>query len=390
MGRLSRYLLPALLFAAGVGALLIYAVQTGKEGTPAAASIGPSPTPRATDAPTSAPAAASTTPAPQETTAAGSGPKLADRPGSLPLDDEQRFGVTAAMEDVGPALVAGLPFGSYATWLVSAHPPAADGVQFWQMIRLQEDRVRTPWHEIDAALAANPGAIWLIGNEPDVISQDNVRPQTYAQLYHQLHTYIKQRDPSALVAIGGVSQPTPLRRAYLDVVLESYEDRYGQPMPVDIWNVHAFILREEHDSWGIGIPPGMSDELAIHYEIEDHLDMDIFRQNLIDFRRWMAQRGYGDRPLVVSEYGFLMPHDYGFSRADVAGFMTDTFDFFLTARDESGYAGDDNRLVQWWFWFMLSGAPDDQYAPSFLYDRDSGDLTYLGRAYADYVRAHLP
>lgn len=351
MGRLSRYLLPALLFAAGVGALLIYAVQTSRQGTPSPASISPSP---------------------------------------LPLDDEHRFGVTAALEDVRPALAAGLPFGSYATWRVSGEPQQPDGVHFWQMIRLQEERVRTPWRDIDAALAANPGAIWLIGNEPDVISQDNVRPETYAQLYHQLHTYIKRRDPSALVAIAGVSQPTPLRRAYLDVVLESYQDRYGQPMPVDIWNVHAFILREEHDSWGIGIPPGMSDELAMRYEIEDHLDMDIFRQNLIDFRRWMAQRGYGDRPLVVSEYGFLMPSDYGFSQADVAGFLTDTFDFFLTARDESGYAGDDNRLVQWWFWFILAGESDDQYAPTFLYDRDGDDLTYLGRAYADYVRAHLP
>ncbi|HSM55754.1 MAG TPA: hypothetical protein VK879_06320 [Candidatus Sulfomarinibacteraceae bacterium] len=404
MGRLSRYLLPALLLAAGVGALLIYAIQMSGGGAPETAPIPPSPTPPGAGttasasatasatlaAPTAAatatiaPATVSDTPAAQETVVSG------DEPLPLPLDDARRFGVTATMDDVGPALAAGLPFGSYATWWVSAEPERPHGVHFWQMIRLQEDRVRTPWHEIDAALAANRGAIWLIGNEPDVVSQDNVPPQTYARLYHQLYTHIKERDPSALVAIGGVSQPTPLRRAYLDVVLDSYEEYYGQPMPVDVWNVHAFILREERDSWGIGIPPGMSDELAIEYEIEDHLDMDIFRQNLIDFRRWMARRGYGDRPLVVSEYGFLMPNDYGFPPDDVADFLTATFDFFLTARDESGYPDDDDRLVQWWFWFMLAGAADDQYAPSFLYDRDSGDLTLLGRAYAGYVREHLP
>ena len=37
-----------------------------------------------------------------------------------------------------------------------------------------------------------------------------------------------------------------------------------------------------------------------------------FQQNIIDFRAWMAERGYGDKPLMVSEYGILMPAEYGF------------------------------------------------------------------------------
>ena len=47
------------------------------------------------------------------------------------------------------------------------------------------------------------------------------------------------------MAIGGVSQVTPLRLDYLERVLAAYEKQYGQPMPVDVWNVHTFILREQ-------------------------------------------------------------------------------------------------------------------------------------------------
>lgn len=354
MGRAGRFL-PLLLFVTGAGMLLIYALQSLRE-------VG--------------------SPAEQPASAPGTPQALAPR-------YRQRFGVTGAAKDVTSTLALGLPFGNYADWQVKADPPRPDGVFYWQMIRLQGHAVRTPQEEIDRALHANPGATWLIGNEPDVVEQDNVRPETYADLYHELYTHIKEHDPTARVAIGGVSQPTPLRRAYLDVVLDTYEETYGRPMPIDVWNVHAFILREERDSWGIGIPPGMSDELGTLYEIEDHADIDIFRRNIIDFRDWMAQRGYADRPLLVSEYGFLMPLEYGFSPDEVANFMTATFDFFLTARDDVGYAPDGGRLVQWWLWFILSG-PGDEYADSYLYDRASGQLTDLGRAYADYVQANAP
>lgn len=64
--------------------------------------------------------------------------------------------------------------------------------------------------------------------------------------------------------------------------------------------------------------------------------------------------------------------------------------FFLTARNDTGYAADDGRLVQWWFWFILAGSPDDEYAPTFLFDRQNNPPTQLGQAYADYVRANNP
>ena len=35
-------------------------------------------------------------------------------------------------------------------------------------------------------------------------------------------------------------------------------------------------------------------------EIGDHADMAIFRGQVEDFRRWMAEQGLRDKPLVVS------------------------------------------------------------------------------------------
>ena len=308
---------------------------------------------------------------------------------TLPLDYLDRFGVTGSAGDAARAQASGLLFGSYANWNLQVDPHPPDGVTFWQMVRLSEDGAVPSLEEIEAVVAANPGAIWLLGNEPDVIIQDNVTPERYAELYHDLYTYIKEQDPTALVAIGGVSQPTLLRRAYLDRVLASYQERYGHPLPVDIWNVHAFILREERDSWGVDIPPGMEDGLAMRYEIADHDNMSIFRQNIIEFRAWMAERGYGDRPLVVSEYGILMPHEYGFPPEAIAAFMWETFDFFLEARNETGYPADDGRLVQWWFWFYL-GEASGQWSSTYLYNREARSLTPLGEAYTEYVIEHAP
>ena len=43
------------------------------------------------------------------------------------------------------------------------------------------------------AIANNPGARWLIGNEPDrrTSIQDNVEPHIYAGAYHELYYLIK-------------------------------------------------------------------------------------------------------------------------------------------------------------------------------------------------------
>ena len=215
--------------------------------------------------------------------------------------------------------------------------------------------------------------------------QDNATPEQYAASYQTLHQAIKEADPTAQIAIGGVSQPTPLRMAYLDRILDVYKVRFGTQMPVDVWNVHAFILREERGSWGVGIPPGMPVDEGTLYEIGDHASMAIFRRQITDFRRWMAKRGLRDKPLIVTEYSVLMPASYGFPPDVVANFLVDTFDFFLTAHDpEIGYPADDHRLVQAFNWFSVA---DRVYPASNLFDPDTRALTPAGEAFKAYVSA---
>jgi len=297
--------------------------------------------------------------------------------------ERARIGVGIPLGAISDYDWAGSTPGWYLNWRVTLEPALPPGTSFAQMVRVSGKGFRPDIETIEAAALVNPGALWLIGNEPDVLWQDNATPEQYAASYGILYQAIKAADPTAQIAIGGVSQPTPLRMAYLDRILAAYRARYGTEMPVDVWNVHAFILREERDSWGVGIPPGMGVDQGQLYEIGDHADMAIFRRQIEDFRRWMADRGLRDKPLIVSEYGILMPESYGFPSELVGRFMTDTFDYFLTARDpDTGYPADDDRLVQAFCWYS---AADTTYTTSNLFDPETRAITPVGEVFRDYV-----
>ena len=299
----------------------------------------------------------------------------------------ERFGIGVALPPVDQYDAGRLGAGWYVAWRVTPDTLLPNGMEFVQMVRLAGGSYRPDIDTIGAAADANPGSLWIIGNEPDVLWQDNATPTEYAQVYHDLYTFLKDRDPSCRVAIGGISQPTPLRLEYLDMILETYQRLYDQKMPVDAWNIHAFILREERDSWGIDIPPGISDDTGVLYEIEDHDDLELFKRQIVDFRRWMEERDERRKPLIVSEYGILMPADYGFPYEAVRDFMYETFDYFLTAADESlGYPADGNRLVQRWAWYSLS---DRLYPTSNLFDPETKEITPLGIDYQKYVEGLL-
>ncbi len=196
------------------------------------------------------------------------------------------------------------------------------------------------WDYLESVIAEQPGSVWLVGNEPDVPWQDNVTPERYAELYHDVYTFIKDRDPTAQVGAGGIAQATPLRLAYLDRVLTAYEDRFDAPLPADLWSVHAFVLREESESWGVDIPPGFATDAGTLYEIVDHGDPDIMQQNVSAFRDWMAANGYQNTPLAVTEFGILLPFDYGFPPEFVAAYLAETIEFLRTASGPSGLPSD--------------------------------------------------
>jgi hypothetical protein len=323
---------------------------------------------------------------PSESSEAPGGEAAVDRPQGV-LDPLWRseswrvgFGLALAADASywGPQLGAGW----YVDWTIARRPRYLQP-DHWQMVRVAADCTSLTPEDAARIALRYPERVWIIGNEPDVIWQDNVTPERYARVYHDFYHALKAMDPGARVAVGGVSQATPLRLEYLDRVLSAYEALYGSRMPVDLWTVHGFVLREQRGSWGVDIPPGLDADQGQLYEVVDHGRLDLFEAQLRAFRAWMQRRGYRDVPLAVTEFGILMPSEYGYSPEFTADYLARSFSLLASMRDPStGYPPDDGRLVQRWAWFSLA---DSAYPTGNLADLDSGLLTPVGRAFRAYV-----
>lgn len=265
--------------------------------------------------------------------------------------------------------------------------------------------LRTPYnYRVDPAqlgpvVDANPGAMWLVGNEPDCISQDALPPAEYARIYHDVYQFLKGRDLSARVAAGGIVQPTPLRLQYLDLVLAAYRALYGHELPADLWHIHNAILNEvscaydPDNCWGAQIPPGIEPNVGVRRDIDDNDDLDAFKAQIWAFRQWMADRGYAGLPVVVSEFGVLMPAEYGFDPPRVNAYMSGTFDFLAATEDPVlGDPLDGGRLVQRWAWFSLDVPPFETDPKGFngnLFDLKTAAITEHGLQY-EALTAGLP
>jgi virginiamycin B lyase len=317
----------------------------------------------------------------------------ADKPSRQPaLTERQRYGFVATSPNWPQKFdVSQLKAG----WYVDATLPdcslAPDGMEGALLLPVHSGyTLNAAW--LGPLVDNHPGSMWLIGNEPDCINQDNVWPEEYARIYHDLYTFIKGRDPTAVLSPGGVVQPTPLRLAWLDRVLAKYQLDYGQPMPVDVWNIHNAILNEVRNEAGADIPPGFPEvEEGVRRDPQDNDNKTIFEQQIFDFREWMAAQGYAGYPLIITEYGILMPELwYGYDEARVNAFMTATFDFLSTAQDaDLGDPSDGYRLVQRWAWFSLDVPPYDPVTGmgfnGNLFDPATGAITGHGVRYASHI-----
>lgn len=290
-----------------------------------------------------------------------------------------------------------------------AVPPEAppSGVAHAPVIRISRDGasgyVSSPrGTALQQAIADNPGADWIIGNEPDRRAvpggaTDDLLPSVYALAYHDLYHTIKQADPTARIFAGAIVQPTPVRLQYLDLVMRSYYEQFGVGMPVDGWAIHNFILNErscDHYKdaqicWGADIPPGIDATDGLVVEVDQNDDFDLFVEQIQRFRFWMASRGYGGKPLYVSEYGVLMPERLGFSSDRVNRFMERSLDYLLNTTDQAlGDPTDGYRLVQRLAWF--STVPSGEFN-GYLYERDQPNapfrLSPMGENWVAYANA---
>lgn len=314
--------------------------------------------------------------------------------GSFRMPERERWRVGISLPQLATTLdpatemhLRALRVGWVMNWWGDLPPAMPLGVRYARTVRFKYGVLMPEAHQLIDLARENPGALWLISNEADVRWQDNVDAVTYARLYHEAYTAIKAGDSSAVVAAGGIAQPSPLRLRYLDAVRAAYLEIYGAPLPMDAWHIHNYMLREERDSWGVDIPPGMPDDRGVLYEIEDSGNLELFQEQIVAFRAWMAAHGYRDLPLIISEFGIAMPEDYGFSPERVQVFLRETWRFFATATDtELGHPGDGYRLVQQWCWYGLT---DTMYPTGNLIEPETGAWTHLGRAWLAIVGVPL-
>jgi hypothetical protein len=300
-----------------------------------------------------------------------------------------------------------LRVGWYIDYRASATPARPNGIEYAPVIRLtQIGNGYFAWPngaQLQQAIAGNPGADWIIGNEPDRRAvpgdaTDDLLPPVYALAYHDLYHTIKQADPTARVFAGAIVQPTPLRLRYLDLVMRSYFEQFGAGMPVDGWAIHNFILNEvscdavggDHQvCWGAEIPPGIDEDFGLVLTVDQNDDLGLFVEQVRRFRQWMTSRGYAGKPLYVSEYGVLMPERLGFPPDRVNQFMNRTFDFLLNETDQAlGDPTDGYRLVQRLAWF--STVPAGEFN-GYLYERSQPSapfqLSPMGQNWVSYTGA---
>lgn len=331
-----------------------------------------------------------------------------------------RYGVARGANAENPFIDA-LGVGWVLNFGVSPGQPVPAGVEYVPMIRMRQNKNseghRLPSYTIltqplsDSAnglgplLAAYPGKVWIVGNEVDrEVWQDDMEPAIYARAYHDVYHFIKQRDPSARVAIAGLVQVTPNRLEYLDKVWASYIQQYNTPMPVDVWTFHVYVLPEARVN-GQGQIVGSNASMAVGtdcynyrtpsacaaikwesggsatlcpqgdvYCYAEHDDMGIFAAQVTAMRQWMKAHGQQNKPLLLAEFSLLYPYviegsscflqdEYQncFTPARVNTFMHQAFAYLETAVDPGlGYPLDGNRLVQQWLWYAVTIATDEE------------------------------
>lgn len=235
----------------------------------------------------------------------------------------------------------------YINW--TAEPEFDSDAVFWPMLRVRPDGTYIPTGDsLRKAVKKSPDAVWIIGNEPDIAEQDNVSPLAFAIAFHDARQEILQWDDSARFAIGAVGRVSPLRLAYLDITLGIYRQRYGQDMPIDVWTIHHYLLPEQKNAWGVGIPKTLPAAYGDLLMWEHHNNTQFFMQGIETFRQWMKVRGFQNSPLMVTEFGLLLP---GFP---AVVYLEKTVSYLLYAQDKTiGYPADDGHLVQGFGWFAL-------------------------------------
>jgi len=203
---------------------------------------------------------------------------------------------------------------------------------------------------LDKAVRTHRGAWWIIGNEPNDPFQDNLSPAAYAGFFHRASRLIRRADPTARILPAGLANAD---WTWADAFLRAYSAQYGHAPHTDGWNIHVYVL--EPDS--------------------PQTDAQRFRERIMAFRSWMAQRNEGHKPLWLTEFGLLKYPDRPMSASEIASYMENTVGWLRTT-----------DYVQCWAWFAADTR--GQFHGD-LYDAQ-GQLSPFGIAYRDAIQGQEP
>lgn len=233
-----------------------------------------------------------------------------------------------------------------------------------------------------------PGSAWMIGNELGNDSFGSGSPQggpagllahEYARVFHEWQVQIKQIDPTYRVMLGtiapnsqGSSSWNTVR--YLRKLFFAYHNLYGEPMPVDVFNLRLYLKGQT-------------------------LSLEAFKSAVGQIRSWMAEPNlpfdsslsYRNTELWLTGYG---PADSDVNSELALNMMTKWTDWLGGYADtdifdeQTGMGQDDWRLVQRWAWFPLDD-PNERFAETRLFF-DENTLGLVGMQYADYLARTIP
>ncbi|MFZ0547603.1 MAG: CARDB domain-containing protein [Candidatus Promineifilaceae bacterium] len=278
--------------------------------------------------------------------------------------------------------------------------------------------------DLGALIDVRPGILWIVGNEVDrgpnpgemQGGQGDTYPAVYARAYHDVYNFIKQRDPTAQVANSALVEVTPGRLKYLDLMWNAYKSTYGQDMPVDVWNMHLYILPEVNPAGqpngianvALGTSPSLGRKESGGnvnlcpqtnvYCIAEHDSLSIFNEQVVAMRTWMLEHSQRNKPLILSEFSILYPYEddgptcfiedeYGncFTPQRVINFLNGSMNYLLNTTDPNlGYPLDGNRLVQQSLWFSVNNQAGVGNVSDLV---RNNALTQVGQAFKAHVLA---
>lgn len=244
---------------------------------------------------------------------------------------------------------------------------------FWNLEAKSIGRNESDRNKFRNYVLRNRGEIWIIGNEPERVSQDNLNPTQYAQMFHSYYVTVNDLDPTArfsIASVGMVANYVAFAdvQPYYDAVFSEYKRLYLTPLPLDYWNMHAYYA-------------GWTTE---HAAQPDHMVDDVFRVIIdpyIAYARTVDSGRYSSKPIIASEIGLGLPENnsLGLSQAKAMEFVR-LYTRRLADKEAQG-------IVESFFWFYGGWIDHCQATYECLFQSDWKTPSQTGVVYAQEARA---